>query len=239
MKQPSMIMLFALAMFLPLTSRAEDERNRKHHGDAIGHSEKDFERDQDGRLTRHRTEQDGAFAQMSVNFASAGVSAVNLNVSRGATNDVASTTLNYSDLEIPADFSSITFTNIFGTIPNDTFTGDNTNSLILNLDTSRLDPATSFSQTCTLSLVTFTQVCGPGPLGLIHLEFAENGFTRTRILEFDEEQVVGPVTTRTHQRADSGSANFQGTVFGVPVSTSQGTATIGVNHQSTLVITRQ
>jgi hypothetical protein len=239
MKHPSMILLFALAMFLPLTLMAQDGHHQKHHGDVIGHSEKDFDRDQDGRLNRHRTEQDGAFAQMSINGGSAGVSTITLNVSRGATNDVASTTLNYSDFEIPADFSSITFTNIFGTIPNDVFTGERTNSLVLNLDTSRLDPATSFSQTCTLSLVTFTEVCGPGPLGLIHLEFAENGITRTRILEFDEEQVAGPVTTRTHQRADTGSANFQGSIFGVPVSTSQGTATVGVNHQSTLVITRQ
>lgn len=239
MKHPSTILLFALAMFLPLTSMAQAEHHRKHDGDVIGHSEKDFDHDQDGRLNRHRTEQDGAFAQMSVNGESTGVSTITLNVSRGSTNDVASTTLNYSDFEIPADFSSITFTNIFGTIPNDAFAGDKTNSLVLNLDTSRLDPATSFNQTCTLSLVTFIQECGPGPLGVIHVEFAENGITRTRILEFDEEQVAGPVTTRTHQRADTGSANFQGSVFGAPVSNSQGTATVGVNHQSTLVITRQ
>jgi len=242
MKQPSTILLLVLAAFLPLTLAAQDGDDR-HHGNhnRIGHSEKDFERDQDGRLTRHRTEQDGAFAQLNVSSgASGGTSGFNVNVSRGSTNDVASTTLNYSDFEVAADFSSITFSNIFGTIPNDTFTGDNTKSLVLNLDTSRLDPATSFIERCTVSLVTFTQVCGPtGLLGLIHLEFAENGINRTRILEFDEEQVAGPVTTRIHQRADTGSANFQGTVFGVPVSTSQGTATVGINHQSTLVITRQ
>lgn len=243
MKQPSILLLLVLATFLPLNLAAQDGDDR-HHGDhdRIGHSEKDFERDQNGRLTSHRTEQDGAFAQLNVSTSgtSGGSSGFTVNVSRGSTNDVASTTLNYSDFEVAADFSSITFSNIFGTIPNDDFTGNNTKSLVLNLDTGRLDPATSFIQRCTVSLVTFTQVCGTtGLLGLIHLEFAENGITRTRILEFDEEEVAGPVTTRIHQRADTGSANFQGTVFGVPVSTSQGTATVGVNHQSTLVITRQ
>jgi len=237
MKQPSMILLFALVTFLPLTVVAQDKdaRHDSRH-DRIGHSEKDLEKDQDGNLSRHRTEQDGAFAQFSANTPT---SALSLNVSRGATNDVASSTLNFSNEQFAPDFSSLTLVSIFGTIPNDAFVGDNTRSLVLNLDTSLLNPAVSFSQSCTIDLNTFNITCGPGPLGLIHLEFQENGITRTRILTLEEEQVVGPVTTRTHQRSDTGSANMQGTVFGTPVSSSQGTATVGVNHQSTLVITRQ
>ena len=237
MRYPSVIAMLALTMLLslPLAAQHRDDHDQKKH-DRIGHSDKDFERDQDGRLTRVRTEQDGAFAQVSV---SAPGSTFSLNVSRGSTNDVASTTLNYSDIEEPADFSSITFTNIFGTIPNAAFTGNNTTSLVLDLDTTQLDPATSFSQTCTLVFDPFSEVCETGPLGTIHIAFQENGINRTRILQLDEEQVAGPVTTRTHQKADSGSADFQGTVFGVPVSTSQGSATIGVNHLSTVVITRQ
>lgn len=238
MKKLSTIVLLALAMSLPLTLTAEDEghKNHKHHNDAIGHSERDLDRDQDGKLTRHRTEQDGAFAQFNL---STPTSSLNLSVSRGVTNDVASTTLNYSAVEIASDFSTITIVNIFGTIPNDAFVGDHTSNLVLNLDTSRLDPTVSFNQTCTLDLNTFTETCVLGPLGLIHLAFAENGITRTRILEFDEEQVLGPVTTRTHQTADSGSASVQGTVFATPVASANGNATVGVNHSSTLVITRQ
>lgn len=237
MKQPSMILLLALVTFLPLTVVAQDgdDRHDKHH-DRIGHSEKDLDRDQDGNLTRHRTEQDGAFAQFSANTST---SSLSVNVSRGSTNDVASTTLNYSDVEFAPDFSSLTIVTIFGSIPNSAFVGENTRSLVVNLDTSQLDLAVSSSQSCTLDFVTFNVTCGPGPLGLIHLEFQENGITRTRILELDEEQVVGPVTTRTHARSDTGSANMQGTLFGTPVSSSQGTATVGVNHQSTLVITKQ
>lgn len=237
MKQPSMILLLALVTFLPLmvVAQDKDDRDDRRH-DRIGHSEKDLDRDQDGKLTRHRTEQDGAFAQFN---ASTSTSSLSVNVSRGSTNDVASTTLNYSDVAFAPDFSSLTIVNIFGSISNGAFVGDNTRSLVLNLDTSQLDPAVSSSQSCTIDFVTFTATCGPGPLGLIHLAFQENGINRTRILELDEEQVVGPVTTRTHQRSDTGSANMQGTVFGTPVSSSQGTATVGVNHQSTLVITRQ
>jgi len=236
MKQPSMILLLALVTFLPLMVVAQDKDDRDHRRhDRIGHSEKDLDRDQDGKLTRHRTEQDGAFAQFS---ASTPTSSLSVNVSRGSTNDVASTTLNYSDVEFAPDFSSLTIVNIFGSISNGAFVGDSTKSLLLNLDTSQLDPAVSSSQSCTVDFVTFTSTCGPGPLGLIHLEFQENGINRTRILELDQEQVVGPVTTRTHQKSDTGSANMQGTVFGTPVSSSQGTATVGVNHQSTLVITR-
>lgn len=227
--------LLAVMVCLWLPMMAEDKAGHKHDN-AIGHSKKDLERNEDGRLTGLRTEQDGASAKVNVASSTSGF---NLDVSRGVTNDVATTTLNYSDFDIPADLSSITFTNIFGTIPNDAFTGDNTKGLVLNLDASRLDPATSFSQRCTITFVPFSQSCAPGPLGSIHLEFRENGITRTRILELDEEQVAGPVTTRTHQRTDSSSANFQGTVFGVPVSSPQGTASIGVNHLSTVVITRQ
>jgi hypothetical protein len=235
--------LFRLGVMLcfSLLMVAQDDDRHKRGDDRIGHSDKDVERDQDGKLTRHRTEQDGASAQANINTGTPGTTAgVNVNVSRGVTNDVASTTLNYSDFSEPADFSSLTITNIFGTIPNDSFTGDNTKDLVLNLDTSQLDPSTSFSQRCVFTFSpTFSEVCGPAPTGVIHLEFHENGINRTRILDLKEEQVAGPVTTFTHQRSDTGSANFQGTVFGVPVSTSQGTANVGVNHQSTLVITRQ
>jgi hypothetical protein len=233
-----MILLFAVAMLLPLALVAQGDKDDRHdsHHDRIGHSKRDVDHDQDGILTRHRTEQDGAFAQFNANTSA---SSLSLSVSRGATNDVASTTLNYSDVAFAPDFSSLTIVNVFGTISNSAFVGDNTSSLVLNLDTSQLDPAVTFSQSCTVDFTTFSETCGPGPLGLIHLAFQENGITRTRILEFDEEQVAGPVTTRIHQRADTGSANMQGTIFGTPASSSQGTATVGVNHTSTLVITRQ
>jgi hypothetical protein len=142
--------------------------------------------------------------------------------------------ISYLSFNFSPDFSSLTFTQIVGTIPGSAFTGQNTQNLTLSLDTSQLDPATSTNQ--TLDIITFIVTCGQGPTGTIQLNFRENGAQRTRVLALGEEVTVGPFTTRTHQRSDNSSANFSGTIFGTAVSGSN--ATVGINHNSSMEFIR-
>lgn len=178
---------------------------------------------------------DGAFASISD---SSDLSTLNLQVSRGSTSGVTSTNLLLTSFSFAADFSSATLVEIVGTIPNSAFSGDNSRNLVLNLDTSTLDPTTSFSESCTLD---FTQVdpfftCTALPPGTIQLSFQENDFQRNRVLAFEQFSTAGPVTIHTHQRADTGTASVQGTVLGTSVSSANAQA--GVNHLSTLEFTR-
>lgn len=159
---------------------------------------------------------------------------INLQVSRGSsTTSGTSASLQYSAISAPADFSSITITNVFGPIPSGAFTGATTHDLVLNIDTSTLDPATFSSETCTTDFTTSIQTCGPGPAGVIQLEFQENGAQRS-IVDLKQTTFSGPVTTHLHQKSDNSTANVQGSVFGSQLSGAP--ANVGVNHQSTLEI---
>jgi hypothetical protein len=179
-----------------------------------------------------RFTQSGEFATFS-QF-SAPFTVVSLQVSRGSsTTGGTSAFLQYSAVSEAADFSSITITNAFGTIPSGAFTGATTRDLVLNIDTSTLDPATFSSETCTLDLTTFIQTCGAGPAGPIQLEFQENGAQRT-IVDLKQTTFSGPVTTHLHQKSDNSTANMQGSIFGTQMSGAP--ANVGVNHQSTLEI---
>ncbi len=216
-------MFFSLSLMAGGHDRDGDRDHRNRH---------DRDHDDD---KHHIFRQDGAFANLQETTGPA--ANISLQVSRGfSTTSVISASLSYIAVDAAPDFSSLTFTNIFGTIPSSAFTGENTHRLILDFDTSQFDPTISHNETCTLIFVPFSSVCVPGPLGRIHLEFEENGQQRTQILDFDEVITSGPVTTHIHQRSDQGSANVEGSVFGVPVSGPF--ATVGVNHDSTLEITR-
>ena len=178
---------------------------------------------------------DGAFASVSD---STDLSNLNLQVSRGSTGGTTSTNLLLISFSFAPDFSSATLTEIVGTIPNGAFTGDNTKNLSLNLDTSTLDPTTSFSESCT---VDFTQVdpsftCTALPPGTIQLSFQENDIQRNRVLALEQFSTTGPVTIHTHQRSDTGTASVQGSILGTSISSSNGQA--GTNHLSTLEFTR-
>ncbi len=182
--------------------------------------------------------QNGAFANLqatTTDQTTGQLMSISLQVSRGSsTTSGSSASISYTAFEQAADFSSFTITNIFGTIPTGSFTGQNTQDLTLNFDTSQLDPSTSSSETCTLIFDPFSFVCGPGPTGLIQLEFKENGQQRTQILNLDEVITSGPVTTHIHQRSDNSSADVQGSVFGVTISGPL--ATVGINNNSSLEI---
>lgn len=158
---------------------------------------------------------------------------VNLTVSRSSsTTGGSSANLNYFSFTVAPDFNSETFVQIVGEIPTSAFTGQSTQDLVLNLDTSTLDPTTTFNESCTLDLTTFIETCSPGPLGLIHLEFHENGIQRTQVLDFDEVITNGSNVTRIHQTSDNGTANMNGSIFGVPFSSTS--ATVGVNFGTTV-----
>jgi hypothetical protein len=203
---------------------------------AVAKDKHDHDKDQDehGRKSMKFT-QDGEFASVSASTGTG--SSFNVNVSRGASStSPASTLINFTSFQLSDDNNTETFTSIFGEIPNGAFTGNNTKSLVLDLDTSTLDPSVSSSETCTVDLNQLTVVCTTGPLGVIHLEFHENGVQATKILNHVEADILGPVTTLIHSSSDNGSANVQGSLFGVPVSSSF--ATVGVNHSSSIEITR-
>jgi hypothetical protein len=184
--------------------------------------------------TKHfRFIQDGAFAALTQSTGPN--SSFTLQVSRGfSTTGGTSASLQYSAFAVSADFTSITFTNVFGPIPSDAFTGQTTHALALNIDTSTLDPTTFFSETCVLDLTTFLETCGAGPAGVIQLQFQENGAQRT-IINLKQTAFSGPVTTHLHQQSDNSTASVQGSVFGTDVTGAP--ASVGVNHQSTLEIT--
>lgn len=201
---------------------------------AVAKDKHDHDQDEHGRKSMKFT-QEGAFA--SVSASTGPQSSFSVNVSRGSSStSPTSTFITFNTIQVASDNTTETITSIFGEIPNSAFTGNNTKNLVLDLDTSTLDPSVSSSETCTIDLNELTIVCNPGTLGVIHLEFQENGVQATKILNHVEEDILGPVTTLIHNSSDNGSANVQGSLFGMPVSSSS--ATVGVNHSSSIEITR-
>jgi len=184
--------------------------------------------------TMFKFNQDGEFA--SLNQSTDPNNNFSLSVSRNFTTTAGSSaSLTYTSFSFAADFSSVTVTQIVGAIPATDFTGQNTQNLALSFNTTDLDPSTSFSQSCTVDLFSFTLTCGAITPGTIQLTFTQNGAQRTRILALGEEITTGGFTTRIHQRSDNSSANVTGTVFGVAAS---GAATVGINHSSSLEFIR-
>lgn len=226
-----------------LATLAQDGKDKKHdskdHSPAAKSSDKQHDNEQneqDAHGRKHmKFTQEGEFASISTSL---GFDAsINLNVSRGSSSTSSTATfINFIFFQFSSDHSVETVTQIFGEVPNSAFTGTSTKSLVLDLDTSTLDPATSSSTTCTIDIITFDITCNSGNLGTIHLAFSENGIQATRILNQEEEDIAGPVTTLIHRRSDNGTADMQGSVFGVPISSSA--ASVGVNFSSSVEITR-
>jgi len=186
--------------------------------------------------TMFKFNQDGEFA--SLNQSSGFGSSISLSVSRNFSTGTATTaSLSYVSFSLSADTNTLTVVQVVGAIPAADFTGQNTQNMALNFSTSDLDPATSFSQTCTIDLTNLgNSTCDAGPTGTISLSFAQNGISRTRVLALGEEVTVGNFTTRIHQRSDNSSANVSGTIFGTSVS--GGGATVGINHNTSLEFVR-
>jgi len=160
---------------------------------------------------------------------------VSISVSRVSnTGTTPSASILFTQVSIATDFSTETFTEITGAIPATSFTGATVNNLVLNVDTSTLDPTTSFAITCVVDLNALTEVCSPPTNGVIQLTFTANGVQETRVIDFNEVITNGTTTTHIRQKSDNSSANVTGTIFGVSVSSNL--ATVGVNHDSSLEI---
>jgi hypothetical protein len=184
--------------------------------------------------TRVFFKQSGEFANFSSQSPD-GLNNLSLSVSRVAnTGSTPSASILFQQVIIAPDFSTETFTTISGAIPATAFTGATTKNLALNLDTSTLDPTTSFATTCVVDLNALTEVCGPPANGVIQLAFQENGVQRTRVIDFNEVITNGDTTTHIRQKSDNSSANVTGTILGVAVSSN--TATVGVNHDASVEI---
>jgi hypothetical protein len=106
--------------------------------------------------TKIKLVHDGEFA--SLNLSTDPTTSFRLNVARNFnTGSGTSASLTFNAFVFAPDFSSLTVTQIVGTIPSADFTGANTQNLALNFNTSDLDPATSSSQTCNIDLFTFIE----------------------------------------------------------------------------------
>lgn len=187
--------------------------------------------------TKHvKLTNDGAFAALST---SDSLSNFQFQVSRAfSTGNSTATNLFFFSSSFSPDLTVATVIEIVGPVPNSSFSGDNTKSLVFDLDPSTLDPTVTTIESCTLD---FTQpdpafVCGALPPGTIHLSFQENDIQETRLVQ-TQTSTFGPVTVISHQRSDGGSATVQGTVLGTSVSSSAGSS--GVNHLSSIEFTRQ
>lgn len=140
----------------------------------------------------------------------------------------------FEQVTVAPDFSSEVFTVISGAIPAADFTGNTIQNLSLNVDTSTLDPTTSFSTTCTVDLIALTETCGPVTNGVISLTFQQNGVQVTRVIDFNEVITNGTTQTNIRQKSDNATANVNGTIFGVSFSSNM--ATVGINHDASLEI---
>lgn len=166
----------------------------------------------------------GAFANT---FTFANGSDVFLNVTRADTNNVKSTFLNFDVFSFTSDGFTDTFAS--GQIPDDSFKGDNTKHMSLNVDTSQV--ASFQTSTCTFSFVTFTFTCQPGPFGVIQLDFQQDGDFTARTIS-DSTFTFFQFSERTHQDSDSASAGVNGSVLGLAVNS--GFGNIGTNRDTSI-----
>ena len=134
------------------------------------------------------------------------------------------------------NFVQSNFTQVFGTIPNGSFSGPTTERMILDVDTAQMTPLVISNCTATFFPVLDIVCTDTAPTGIIHLEFKENGLQRGRLLNMQSESTLGPVTVREHASGDQSSANMKGTFMGIPVADSL--TQIGVNRNVFLDITK-
>src|SRR5438270_5902412 len=97
-----------------------------------------------GQIQHFKFNQDGEFASLSGTDPNNPNSSFSLQVSRSSsTNAVATASISYQSFAFASDFNSLSFTEIVGAIPASAFTGQNTQNLVLDFDTSTLDSSTS------------------------------------------------------------------------------------------------
>lgn len=174
--------------------------------------------------------QDGAFANAD---AFNGGTSLTAEVSRGTDffTGQPTTFLFYTTFVDTPDGFTETFGS--GTIPNDSFKGDDPAHLMLDVDTSQL--TTIFATSCTFSFSTFTFTCSPAQGGMIDLEWRQSKFFSTKTTN-DTQQTFFQARINSHVVSDTSSANIAGSFIGLDVT--NGFAIVGVNHSSTVEIFR-
>jgi hypothetical protein len=180
--------------------------------------------------------QQGTFAQVSTAVPNGNIS---LQVQAGTDPNnpgQVATFLFYTFFQFTADGTGSTFIQVFGTIPNGSFSGTTTERMILDVDTAQLAPAFVSNCTATFFPVVNVVCTETSPTGTIHLEFKENGLQRERLLNMQSETTLGPLTVRERASGDQSSANMKGTFFGIPVADSL--SQVGVNRNTFLDITK-
>src|SRR5690349_17656185 len=164
----------------------------------------------------------GAFASL---FTFANGSDLFLTVGRSDNNGQRATFLTYSSFTFTNDGFIDTFAS--GQIPNNSLVGDSTKRVSLNVDTRQVS---SFqSTTCTFSFTNFTERCQPGPLGVIQLDFQQDGAFSTRTISDNDTQFF-QFELRNQQNADSASATANGSVVDIPIT--NGFSNIGTNRDT-------
>jgi hypothetical protein len=121
-----------------------------------------------------------------------------------------------------------------GFVPNETLRGDNPAHIQLTVDTSQVPGFPS--STCTFVFFpNFTETCTDGPLGVIDLEWKQNGSFSTHSVS--TTQVTFPLATiQSHGESDTASGTVNGSILGSPVVNVG--ANSGVNHNITLTVTK-
>ena len=185
--------------------------------------------------------QQGTFAQVSTAIPNGNIT---LQVQAGTDPNnpgQKATFLFYTSFQFTSDdggatFSQSNFTQVFGTLPEGSFSGPNTGRMVLDVDTAQMTPLSVSNCTATFFPVVNVVCTETAPTGIIHLEFKENGLQRERLLNMQSETTLGPLTVRESASGDQSSANMKGTFFGIPVADS--VSQVGVNRNTFLEITR-
>lgn len=167
----------------------------------------------------------GAFAVTNVNG-----TAIQIDVNRG---DTSALLLTFTSTQNPD--GSVTTTTGSGTIPNADFFSSTLEHMSLNVDTSQVPGFQS--TTCTSSFTPFfTETCGPGPLGVIQVNWVNN---RIIIISGVQEQhrTFFGVTVDLHIDASADSANASGSFLGLSFS-SANNAFVQTNRDTTITITQ-
>ena len=120
-----------------------------------------------------------------------------------------------------------------GVIPDSAFQGGDSAHLSLNVDTSQVDGFSSSS--CTISDIDFSISCGPGPVGLIQIDWKQDNFSSTHTVS-NVQQTFAQFMSQQHTVADTASALATGSFLGATINSVSGQT--GVNHNSTLQIVK-
>ena len=157
---------------------------------------------------------------------------ITLSVNRnGEAGEQAATFLNFSTFS----FNGNGFTDVFGfgQIPNEALRGGGDKHVSLSVDTSQISSFQTI--TCTFDFINFISSCQPGPLGLVQIDWEQDGNSSLHQVS-ETRQTFFQFTIHSQLNSDSSSAPANGSLLGIPVS--NGFGFVGVHHNSTVEISK-